>query len=47
MTDMRSQRNALPALRLLALALAFATLPGLAREPSKPTTLPVPAMARR
>ena len=43
MTDMRSQRNALPALRLLALALAFATLPGLARDPSKPAMLPVPA----
>ena len=41
MTDMRSQRNALPALRLLALALAFATLPGLARDQAQP--LPIPA----
>ena len=43
MTAMRRQRTALPALRLLALALAFATLPGLARDPSKPAALQVPA----
>ena len=41
MTDMRRQRTALPALRLLALALAFATLPGLARDQAQP--LPIPA----
>ncbi|TXH64339.1 MAG: NlpC-P60 family protein, partial [Thermomonas sp.] len=38
---MRRQRTALPALRLLALALAFATLPGLARDQAQP--LPIPA----
>ena len=32
MTDTRRLRTALPALRALALALAVATLPGLARE---------------
>lgn len=46
MTDTRRLRTALPALRALALALAVATLPGLAREqpkPSAPTMLPIPA----
>ncbi len=46
MTDMRRKRIALPALRILTLALALAALPGLARDPAKaisPTALPVPA----
>ena len=45
MTDTRRLRTALPALRALALALAVATLPGLAREQPKtsaPTMLPIP-----
>lgn len=44
MTDTRSQRTAPPVLRTLALALALAALPGLARgRATTPTALPVPA----
>ncbi len=43
MTDTRHQRTALPALRILALALALAALPGLARDQGKAAALPIPA----
>ena len=43
MTDTRHQRTALPALRILALALALAALPGLARDQAKAAALPIPA----
>ena len=43
MTDRRRLRTALPTLRLLTLALAFAALPGLARDQAKTAPLPIPA----
>ncbi len=42
MTSMRSTRAGMPAMRMLALALALATLPGMARTPQA-NPLPVPA----
>lgn len=43
MTEMRRQRTALPVLRMLAMALALAALPGLARDPARTAPAAVPA----
>ena len=46
MTDMQRQRAPIPALRILALALALAAQPGLARDQAKPVhaaVFPMPA----
>lgn len=44
MTEMRRQRTALPVLRMLAMALALAALPGLARDPARTAPASMPAM---